>query len=184
MVARLVLPLALLATACGPRFAPDELVAADATPAVVALAPSEQPSQEPSALGQGPASAPATESGAPQATPPVGRSPDYGSQHNNGAVRIELSATCVRPGDVLVITLRTPPRAGLGMVIGYSDNQPHGAMLTGESDAEGVYVWRVAVEPTVPDGPATVLVTSTGPNWEQEGGGTADRKFTVSPSGC
>lgn len=133
----------------------------------------------PGALGN--SETPATDTTeAPQST----ASPDYGPQHNNGVVKIELSATCVKPGDLLVITFRTPPKAGLGMVIGYSDNQAHGAMLTGESDANGVYVWRVVVEPTVPEGDAKVLVSSTGPNFEREGGGTADAVFRVARGGC
>lgn len=174
----------LLTAGCGPRVAPQQVAAAQETGAPPAAEASSTPvpgaaaSVEPGPVTSESATPAATES--PSSRP----SPSYGPQHNNGVIRIELSATCVRPGDLLVITFRTPPKAGLGMVIGYSDRQAHGAMLTGESDANGVYVWRVPVEPTVPDGEATVLVTSTGANWEQEGGGTADKVFRVSRSGC
>lgn len=120
-----------------------------------------------------------------QASPSPGprQAPGLGSRHNNGVVRVTLSATCVAPGDLLIVTLSAPPKAGLGMVIGYADNQPHGAMNTGESDSTGAYVWRVPVAPTVPDGQARVLVTSTGANWKGEGG-TADAVFMVARSGC
>lgn len=179
--------LLLLGTAaCGPRVAPEGLAAAEAT-VPVPTAPVETGAAvdpgAPATPGAPGATEASTDGPATEAPPPTA-SPDYGPQHNNGVIRIELSATCVKPGDLLVITFRTPPKAGLGMIIGYSDNQAHGAMLTGESDANGVYVWRVVVEPTVPDGDAKVLVTSTGPNWEREGGGTADAVFRVARGGC
>lgn len=181
--------LLLWTAGCGPRVAPERVSAAEFTagPADTVDAPVSTPSAgtsgapATSATSEG-AESPSTD-GATEA-PSSKPSPRYGAKHNNGAVRIELSATCVRPGDLLVITFRTPPKAGLGMVIGYSDNQAHGAMLTGESDANGVYVWRVPIDPTVPEGDAKVLVTSTGPNWEQEGGGTADAVFRVARGGC
>lgn len=177
----------LLATAaCGPRVAPEGLAAAQETASPTGSAVETEPTQPDPAQDPGTPATPG-HPGDPDATteaPEPTASPDYGPKHNNGAVKIELSATCVKPGDLLVITFRTPPKAGLGMIIGYSDNQAHGAMLTGESDANGVYVWRVVVEPTVPDGDAKVLVTSTGPDWESEGGGTADAVFRVARGGC
>lgn len=178
---------ALLLAGCGPRVAPDQLADAAATPsgeptlaADQGVAATAEPAPGASASGQAavPPGSDAPEPPAPSA------SPDFGPKHNTGVVRIELSATCVKPGDILVVTFRTPPKAGLGMVIGYSDNQAHGAMLTGESDANGLYVWRVPVDPTVPDGDAKVLVSSTGPNWEREGGGSADKSFRVTRGGC
>lgn len=182
-----LLALLLVTVGCGARVEPgpavalQESAAPDGGVGITDASPTGAPEAVP---GEGATSAPVeAESSAPP-PPQPDASPDYGPKHNNGVVRIELSATCVKPGDLLVITFRTPPKAGLGMVIGYSDHQPHGAMLTGESDANGVYVWRVPVDPTVPEGEATVLVTSTGANWEQEGGGTADAKFTVSRAGC
>lgn len=180
--------LVLASTGCGPRFAPDELVRGGASPTADVIATStdapigHSPLEAPGAPGsQAAASESAPSSTQDSTSTPT---PRYGPRHNNGVVRIELSATCVKPGDLLIVTLRTPPKAGLGMVIGYSDHQAHGALLTGESDANGVYVWRVLVEPTVPEGKATVLVTSTGPNWSSEGGGTGDAPFEVSRSGC
>lgn len=181
------LSMVLLVAGCGPRVAPDQLADAAATPsgqpslaADQGVATTAEPA--PGASAEGQATVPPG-SEAPEAPAPS-PSPVYGPKHNNGVVRIELSATCVKPGDILVVTFRTPPKAGLGMVIGYSDNQAHGAMLTGDSDANGVYVWRVPIDPTVPDGPAKVLVTSTGPNWEREGGGSADKTFKVARGGC
>jgi hypothetical protein len=111
--------------------------------------------------------------------PTASASPNLGAKHNNGSVKLGLSASCVSPGSLLVVTITAPPKAGLGMVIGYSDHQAHGAMLTGETDGAGKYVWRVPVDPTVPEGDARVLVSATGPNWSQEGGGTADKIFRV-----
>ena len=184
-----LLALLLVTVGCGARVEPGPAVALQETAAPVDGDGVTDPSQAgpldgTAADGQGATSAPVEAQSSAPPPPQPGASPDYGPKHNNGVVRIELSATCVKPGDLLVITFRTPPKAGLGMIIGYSDNQPHGAMLTGESDANGVYVWRVPVDPTVPDGQATVLVTSTGANWEQEGGGTADAKFQVARGGC
>lgn len=176
--------LLMFTVGCGARVEPGPAVAFQETPApgdgggtAAPGAPEAAPAVE-----EGPTSAPveAQPSAAPSSQPAA----EYGPQHNNGIVRIELSATCVQPGDLLVVTFRTPPKAGLGMIIGYSDNQPHGAMLTGQSDASGVYVWRVPVAPSVPDGEATVLVTSSGANFKQEGGGSADKKFRVARGGC
>lgn len=116
--------------------------------------------------------------------PNASASPSYGPKHNNGVVKLALSAECVTPGSLLVVTITGPAKAGLGMVIGYSDHQAHGAMLTGETDGAGKYTWRVPVDPTVPEGEARVLVSATGPNWSQEGGGTADKVFRVAKSGC
>ena len=181
-----VCALVLAVTGCGPRVAPEQMVGAQET-GVAALAPEDaSPTPAPGAEATSEPQPGSDGTGAPAATqaPSASPAPSYGPKHNNGAVRIELSATCVKPGDLLVITFRTPPKAGLGMIIGYSDNQAHGAMLTGESDANGVYVWRVPIDPTVPDGDAKVLVTSTGPNWQQEGGGTADAVFRVARAGC
>lgn len=183
-VATLVL-LVLFGAGCGSRVAPDsgdEPVAAGQTTASdVPADPASQPGADPVSDSGSPSdSGGATPSAQPSAIP----SPDFGPKHNNGTVKLALSATCVAPGSVLVVTITAPPKAGLGMVIGYSDHQAHGAMLTGETDASGRYVWRVPVDPTVPDGDARVLVTATGANWEQEGGGTADKLFRVARFGC
>lgn len=183
--------LLLLAAACGPRVAPQpiaansEMVATDAAATDGPVAPADPGAPQPTAAGQAPAAPAAPDAGASPGAPAASPRPlSTGPQHNNGVVRIELSAACVTPGSLLVVTLRTPPKAGLGMLVAYADNQTHGAMLTGESDANGVYVWRVPVDPSVPEGEAKVLVSATGPNWSKDGGGSADKPFRVSRRGC
>lgn len=104
---------------------------------------------------------------------------------NDGTVTITLSAQCVRIGDVLTVTIMGPPEGGLGAVVAFADHQSHGAMATGETDADGRYVWRVPIEPTVPEGKATAIATVSGPNWSREGGGRATRDFHVAGlAGC
>lgn len=104
---------------------------------------------------------------------------------NDGTVTITLSAQCVRIGDVLTVTIVGPPKGGLGAVVAFADHQAHGAMATGETDANGRYVWRVPIEPTVPEGKATAIATVSGPKWAQEGGGRATRDFHVAGlAGC
>jgi len=182
-----VLALCGLLSACGSRVSPgqdERTVVVDQT-AQASDAPADSGAaadpQATSADGSTVAPTPADgTSDRPSARP----SPKLGSKHNNGKVKLDLSAGCVAPGSVLVVTITAPPKAGLGMVIGFADSQAHGAMLTGESDAEGRYVWRVPVDPTVPEGDARVLVSATGPNWSQEGGGTADKVFRVAKAGC
>lgn len=191
--------LALLAAACGSRVPLDE-----ASPGVAQVAAAQSPAPEAGGVADE-SSAPGhqpdaeDEDEAPDALPgsvggaaedgvgdsPIEPVPAENSRRNNGAVTIELSATCVTRGQVLTITFQAPPQAGMGMVIGFSDNRPHGAMHTGESDDSGRFVWRVPIAPTVPNGPAKVTVTSTGPDWSQEGGGSADAEFQVAgPEGC
>lgn len=176
---------ALLVAGCGSRVAPNpdaDTVAAASTESSDAPAdPSAVPSVEPVPRG---AEAAPSRGPAPATSPAAGAPPKVGRRHNTGVVKLALSAACVTPGSLLVVTITAPPKAGLGMVIGYSDNQAHGAMLTGETDGSGRYVWRVPVDPTVPEGDARVLVSATGPNWSQEGGGTADTVFRVSRTGC
>lgn len=169
---------------CGSRVSPDP--GGDRAAVATREALSTDPAHRPGVLL--PSAAPS----APHSMTPVPlsvrpsptTSPNFGSKHNNGNVKLALSATCVSPGSWLIVTITTPPKAALAMVVGYSDDEAHGAMLTGEADASGNYVWRVAVEPTVPEGVARVLVSATGANGSQEGGGTADKTFHVSRSGC
>lgn len=102
----------------------------------------------------------------------------------NRVLNVTLSALCVRRGDLLVVRLEGPPRAGISIVIGFSDNQAHGALFTGESDDAGRFDWHVPIAPTVPPGPAKLLASTTGPDWEREGGGSAQGAFTVAEGSC
>jgi hypothetical protein len=173
---------------CGSRVAPDADGARVADAPASEIAATEDSTGEPGV--EQPATAPSTsgppsgDATAPAVKPRASASPKFGPKHNNGVVKLALSARCVTPGSLLVVTITGPAKAGLGMVIGYSDHQAHGAMLTGETDAAGRYTWRVPVDPTVPEGDARVLVSATGPNWSQDGGGTADAVFRVAKTGC
>lgn len=133
---------------------------------------------------QAPSTVPAGETAEPaRITPrPVPTHLTFGERHNTGTVRIELSAVCMHPGDLLVATIRTAPKAGLGMVAAFSDGGAHGALGTGESDSSGRFDWRIPIAPTVPPGAAHVLVNSTGANWKG-GGGSADAPFHVAAVG-
>lgn len=192
----LLVTVAFLATACsgGGTGTP---AAPEGTPAVAVATQDDEPEggvppTEASAPSQPAATAP-TDSpngdgaagGATTANGEATPASEDGERHNNGVMTITLSADCVREGDVLLVTLQGPPRAGLGMVVAYSDHQPHTAMRTAESDDNGQFVWTVTVVPTVPPGPARVLATTTGPDWGSEGGGSADREFRVAGAeGC
>lgn len=185
VAAALLVPLLV---GCGSRAVPE----GGGEPVAVASSTSAGGASESAVPTDGASGLPTTgagESASPTASVPAiqpssSASPNFGPKHNNGVVKLALSAECVTPGSLLVVTITAPAKAGLGMVIGYSDHQAHGAMLTGETDAGGRYTWRVPVDPTVPEGDARVLVSATGPNWSQEGGGTADKVFRVVKSGC
>lgn len=111
--------------------------------------------------------------------PTPSKSPDFGPKHNNGVIRVTLSSRCVTRGTLMLATLKGPPKAGIGAIVGYSDNQPHGAMITGETNDAGIFEWRFPVAPTAPLGEAKLLATATGANWDNEGGGTTDEVFRV-----
>lgn len=104
--------------------------------------------------------------------------------HNNGVVRLRLSARCVLRGQTLTVSISAPSDSVMAMVIGYSDGRAHTAMGTAHADARGEYVWRVVVEPTVPPGEATALVQATGPRGSREGGGSASETFRVAETVC
>lgn len=180
----------VLTAGCGPRDVPADpsaevprgTAAASSTPAGADGPSAVDPSRAPTADATGTASEPSVAAGSKSPRPTV--TSGYGPQHNNGAVRISLSDDCVSPGSVLVITIAASRRAGLGMVVAFSDGDPHGAMHAGGADDAGRFVWRVPIAPTVPDGEARVLVTATGPDGEQEGGGTTDEVFRVDRADC
>jgi hypothetical protein len=182
----LLVVLVLALSACGQKTAPDagpgqgEAVAA--TPA-----PGEQPTQgaPPNAAAPGEVASPGE--GAPAqpdgerptpGQPSPAQSPDFGEKHNTGLLKITLSATCVTRTTTMKALLQGPEKAGVAAVVGYSDNQAHGAMITGESDASGRFEWVFLVAPDVPLGEARLLAQTTGPNWEGESG-TADAVFRV-----
>lgn len=77
----------------------------------------------------------------------------------------------------MTIKITAAPEMGLSMVIGYSDNQPHGNYGFGDTDASGTYTWVITVAPDVPDGEATVLVAAKA--WDSSKGGSGSGVFKV-----
>lgn len=120
---------------------------------------------------------PRTSARAEAPTPSPSPEVDMGPQHNDGRVKITLSATCATPGTPMVATIQVKPKSGLGLTVAYADYRNHGAMAVGETPT-GRYEWRFVVAPDAPVGKAVVLVSATdgdaGPH-----GGTADRPFLV-----
>lgn len=169
---------------CGSRVQPSALTRApDPTaPGAAQTTVPEVPAVQPSVAPSG--SAPA----APAPTqPPLGSQPtDPASPyHNNGNIKLAFSSLCVRPGDVMVVTITGGANAGLAMTATFSDGDPHGAYNAGEADGQGVFRWRFPILPGTPPGRARVYVMSTGTNWEGKDGGTAESWFQVAGrEGC
>lgn len=201
-LAGLVAVLALLAGACSSTVEDDDPRRADAIAAAEVGADVAAPADETQGTdtaGEGGAGTPppgdqptegvpptAPPSGEAEPSAPPGDEPppiERGERHNNGAITIDMSSECVNPGSTVVITLNAQPRAGVSAVIGFSDGewQGPGTWYVGESDDSGTVTWPVAIPLTAPDGEATVLASTTGPDWEGEGG-SADKKFQV--GGC
>lgn len=168
--------------ACGSRVQPEELTRATEAPSPpAAVAQSSEAPGSPAPSGPAPAAT------ATSSLPPLGQGPQDPASpyHNNGNIKIAFSSLCVRPGDLMVVTITTGANAGLAMSAVYADGSPHGGYNAGESDGQGKFVWRFAVTPDVPVGRARVYVMGTGTNWEGQDGGTADGWFEVAGSeGC
>jgi hypothetical protein len=76
-------------------------------------------------------------------------------------LHVEVKPSCARRGSSLAVRITTVANAALGLAIGYSDNQPHGAMQISDADGAGSFVWKVLVAPDSPEGRASVLVSSS-----------------------
>lgn len=185
--------LALLTSACQPGAAPPSDARGESPREAVASPASDSPGASPLAAehslshvdGHGAVQpGAATDSGRTDLPATSGSADASPIDPANRMFRVELSRSCVTRGDLLVVRLEGPPRAGISMVIGFSDNQAHGALFTGESDDAGRFDWHVPIAPTVPPGPAKLLASSTGPDWEREGGGSAQEAFTVAEERC
>lgn len=192
--AALTLVLVTALAGCGARVAPGGTAAqnrasegvtgeSDAESSAVTVQPGAGPAEIASTSPPPPTGETAAADASEQPTPDPWDGPM--PAHHNTVAKIALSAACVRPGDLLTVTITGPPSAGVAAVIGFSDGQSHGATIFGETDPTGRYVWRVLIEPTVPAGKARALASVTGPNRSSEGGGSADKPFQVADlSGC
>ena len=100
--------------------------------------------------------------------------------NHNTVLKVKLTPRdCVTHGSVLLVTLKGPALGYVSMIIAFADYHSHGAMNVGQADVTGTYVWRVPIEPTIPEGAARLLAGSSGPNGDKEGGGSADATFMV-----
>lgn len=179
-----LLCLVLLSTGCGSRVVPGSTLSAAApTPSDLAATGGALTLPSPSAPHTTSQSEPSPAAAQqPQGLVLPEPTYDHERRHNTGMVTITLSAACVEPGDVLVVTTQGPAKATVSAVIAFPDMDPHGAMIVAESDEAGRYVWNVPIEPTVPPGEAKVLVSSSGPNGSSEGG-SAEKTFQVAHGG-
>ncbi|MGH3442813.1 MAG: hypothetical protein ACRDUY_12370 [Nitriliruptorales bacterium] len=96
---------------------------------------------------------------------------------------LTIEPRCVSPGSAMAITIDTEPSSGVSMGIAFSDGWAHGAMNVATTDMSGRYLWRVAVAPEVPPGPATVLVGGSSEDGER-GGWARDRFDVAGDEGC
>jgi hypothetical protein len=77
---------------------------------------------------------------------------------------VTVTPACVKRGEILTVRIWTVSRAALGLIVGYSDGQPHGAMHIDDAREDGTYVWKVLVAPDVPPGSGKVLISSSNGN--------------------
>lgn len=74
---------------------------------------------------------------------------------------------CARRGDVLKATVRTLPDTDIAMMIAFSDRKSHGSETLGTTDADGVFVAHILIDPTAPAG--TAWIAGIGAKPEREG---------------
>lgn len=106
---------------------------------------------------------------APQPAPAVEEPAPAGLQDGEFArgpreselVTVAVEPACVRPGDAVSATITTDPGMHLTLVVSYADGNPHGQFAFAEAGADGSYVWRWVVTPTVPPGEALAYVAAT-----------------------
>lgn len=81
---------------------------------------------------------------------------------------------CAGPGRLVVVEVETIPDAAITLVMAYSDAGTHGNTILGTTGPGGDFNWAFAVSPTVPDGPARLLVNVTAQDNSRTGGGIVD----------
>lgn len=173
----------LLASGCGENpVRPGGLASASPTSGPAPSAPpapeatTAAPAGEVAANGTRKDSAASPSAGGPNSADPA-------ETASPAALEVTVVPACVRPGSAFEVRMISPPRARLSMIIGYSDDQPHGAMGFGDADAQGLFVWSVVAPADVPPGQAKVLVGMQA----EDGGdsGSAAVPFEVARSrGC
>lgn len=171
----------IVLSGCGPRVAPEIVVAPTADDVSVTvpyeeLPPGRTAQPDPAEPGRPPASEPSP----PAASPPPGG--QYPGENHNTVFKISMSHACVHPGQSITAHLTGPPRAKVSMVVSYgrTDESLHpGPMHIDSTDDQGRFDWTFLVDPAVPHGAAEVLGGSSGPHAAQEGGGTASATFAV-----
>lgn len=109
--------------------------------------------------------------------PPTSPGP-AASQGSEMAVSVTPGSRCAIAGQPMTVKIQADPRAGLSMVVGYSDSQPHGNYGFGDTDDSGAYTWAFVVGADAPTGEATVLVAAKA--WDGSKGGSGKATFTVS----
>lgn len=118
------------------------------------------------------------------ASPPPAGEPSA-PETEPGALRIVMSASCVRVGDRITAHFTSPPKAALSMIASYNhtgDNLTPGPMHTAIADDHGRYDWTFLIGPEATPGKAQVLAGSSGPDGARDGGGYAWAAFSVQSS--
>lgn len=98
-----------------------------------------------------------------------------------GDFPLEVTITpddCATRGTVATVTVDAIADAAVTLLMAYSDGDPHGNAITGQTGPSGRFNWAFVVPPTAPDGQADLLVNVTS-NDGQEGGGGIVRAFRV-----
>jgi hypothetical protein len=94
---------------------------------------------------------------------------------------VTVDPACTRKGATLAVSIRTVSAAALGLVLSYSDGDPHGGMHIDDANGAGTYVWRVLVPPNAPPGEGNVLVSSSN---GKESAARQVRFAVAGPKGC
>lgn len=85
---------------------------------------------------------------------------------------------CAERGAVATVTVDAITDAAVTLLMAYSDGDPHGNAITGQTGPSGRFNWGFVVPPSAPDGQADLLVNVTS-NDGQRGGGGIVQAFRV-----
>jgi len=100
-------------------------------------------------------------------------------RRHNKVLRLRVSAACVHPGDMQIVSVYGPKRAHVSLGMAFSDDGSHNLTQIAQLDDAGRFDWQVVIPHTVPQGNASVGAAGSGPSGDPDERGTADASFTV-----
>lgn len=122
--------------------------------------------------GAGAGAAPAGGGGPPASQPNDAAPADVVTADPSFPFTVTVTPRCVERGATLQVSLLTRAGASVAGAVGFSDDDSHGALTVGYANGDGAFNWTVPIEPTVPDGPATVLISAQDRTTTPEGSST------------